>query len=324
MCSCINILGDNGFFGRNMDLDHSFNEKVIITPRNYIIKFKKEKQIENHYAFIGIGTIINDYPLYAEASNENGLSIANLNFKNLAKYHPHNKEKKNYAIYEICLLLLSKCKSVKEAKKMLKDVNVLSVPFNENTPLTDLHIMVSDSKESIVIETDDCGFNIYDNDYNVLTNNPNFPYHRYNVSNYMYLDNNEIKNSINPKVHLNKYSLGLSSFGLPGDYSSTSRFVRAFFNKSKVVFPEDNKERIITYFKLLDSVSIIKGCVKTSNGYHYSRYASCFSYNDKSFYYKTYYSNEIVKINMFNKDLSQNKLIAIELREKVEFTEENN
>ena len=31
----------------------------------------------------------------------------------------------NYAIYEICLLLLSKCKSVKEAKKMLKDVNVL-------------------------------------------------------------------------------------------------------------------------------------------------------------------------------------------------------
>ena len=207
---------------------------------------------------------------------------------------------------------------------MLKDVNVLSVSFNENTPLTDLHIMVSDSKESIVIETDDRGFNIYDNVFHVLTNNPNFSYHTYNVSNYMSLDNNEIKNSINPKVNLNKYSLGLSSFGLPGDYSSTSRFVRAFFNKSKVVFPEDNKERIITYFKLLDSVSIIKGCVKTSNGYHYSRYASCFSYNDKSFYYKTYYSNEIVKINMFNKDLSQNKLIAIELREKVEFTEENN
>jgi choloylglycine hydrolase len=165
---------------------------------------------------------------------------------------------------------------------------------------------------------------IIDNPFNVLTNNPPFLFHKHNICNYMQLHNDDPFNNLNKTIDLKPYSYGLGAFNLPGDFSSSSRFVRAFFNKSKVVFPEDNKERIITYFKLLDSVSIIKGCVKTSNGYHYSRYASCFSYNDKSFYYKTYYSNEIVKINMFNKDLSQNELMAIELRGKVEFTEENN
>ena len=40
-----------------MDLDYSFNEKIISIPKNYLIKLKKEKEIKSHYSFIGIGTI---------------------------------------------------------------------------------------------------------------------------------------------------------------------------------------------------------------------------------------------------------------------------
>ena len=68
LCTCINIAGKNSYFGRNLDLDYSFNERLIITPRNYKINFKFQESIVNHYSFIGIGTIIDDYPLYAEAS----------------------------------------------------------------------------------------------------------------------------------------------------------------------------------------------------------------------------------------------------------------
>ena len=46
-----------------MDLDYSFNEKAIIIPRNYKINFKKTKSITSHFAIIGIGTIVDDYPL---------------------------------------------------------------------------------------------------------------------------------------------------------------------------------------------------------------------------------------------------------------------
>jgi len=324
MCTCINITGRSGFFGRTLDLDYSFNEKVIITPRNYIIDFKCEKSIFSHYAIVGIGTIVENFPLYAEASNEHGLSIAYLNFNGFARYNEIKKDKLNLAVYEVGLFFLSKYKNVDQIKNEIEKINIINIPYNDKTSLTDLHIMIADNKESIVIEQTSYGLKVYENKYNVLTNNPEFSFHENNLSRYMGLSNLSPTNNIDKCIDFNVYSLGFGAMGLPGDYSSPSRFVRAFFNKSKVVFPEDNKERIITYFKLLDSVSIIKGCVKTSNGYHYSRYASCFSYNDKSFYYKTYYSNEIVKINMFNKDLSQNKLIAIELRGKAEFTEENN
>ena len=35
MCTCITYLNNDFYFGRNLDLDYSFNESVTITPRNY-------------------------------------------------------------------------------------------------------------------------------------------------------------------------------------------------------------------------------------------------------------------------------------------------
>ena len=46
-----------------MDLDYSFNELALIIPRNFKIKFNKTNSIDNHFAIIGIGTIIHNYPL---------------------------------------------------------------------------------------------------------------------------------------------------------------------------------------------------------------------------------------------------------------------
>ena len=44
-----------------------------------------------HYAIIGMATVASDYPLYYEATNEKGLSMAGLNFPENADYKPFNK-----------------------------------------------------------------------------------------------------------------------------------------------------------------------------------------------------------------------------------------
>ena len=139
----------------------------------------------------------------------------------------------------------------------------------------------------------------------------------------MGLSNLSPTNNINKCVDFNIYSLGLGGIGLPGDYSSPSRFVRAFFNKSNTIFDDDEKKDVYTFFKLLDSVSIIKGLVKVKDSYHYTIYSSCFSYQSKVFYYKKYNSNKIYKIDMLKKDLTQKKLIEMNLNESIEFTEQN-
>ena len=319
MCTCINVIGKKGIFGRNLDLSYSFKEKVIITPQNYQIKFKHEKEINKHFAFVGIGTVIDNYPLYAEASNEYGLSIANLNFSKLAKYNNYKDGKVNLAIYELPLYVLAKYKSVKEVKEDINSLNLINESFNENVNLTDLHVMIADKNESIVIEQTKEGLKVFENKYHILTNNPFFDYHEYNLANYAYLFNK--KNNIYEDLNFKEYSLGLSSFNLPGDGSSSSRFVRGYFNKTKIKFTENEDENVVLFFKLLDSVSILKGCIKTLNGYHYTKYSSCFSYNSKKFYYKRYLSNCIYQIDMFNQDLSQKKLIEIDMKEDIEFLE---
>jgi choloylglycine hydrolase len=41
----------------------------------------------DHYAMVGVATVIDNYPLYYDAANEHGLCIAGLNFPGNACYH---------------------------------------------------------------------------------------------------------------------------------------------------------------------------------------------------------------------------------------------
>ena len=78
MCTCIKYKTKDNYFGRNLDLEYRFNEKVVITPRNYEFKLKNGSVINTKYSIIGMATVSGDYPLYAEASNEKGHSITKI------------------------------------------------------------------------------------------------------------------------------------------------------------------------------------------------------------------------------------------------------
>ena len=64
------------YFGRTLDVKGSYDEVITITPRYYTFVFKEVNHMKSHYAMIGIAKIIDDYPLYFDATNEKGLSMA--------------------------------------------------------------------------------------------------------------------------------------------------------------------------------------------------------------------------------------------------------
>ena len=108
MCTGLRYMNDSFYFGRNLDLDYTFGQSIVITPKNYEIKFKHEKSITNHYAFIGVAVVVEDYPLYADAINEAGLGIANLNFPHFAEYATEVQEGQlNLAPYELMFYALA-------------------------------------------------------------------------------------------------------------------------------------------------------------------------------------------------------------------------
>ena len=80
MCTAVSFLTKDHYFGRNLDLEYSYHETVTIMPRNFPIKFSKMGTLKEHYAMIGMAFVANNYPLYYDATNEKGLSMAGLNF----------------------------------------------------------------------------------------------------------------------------------------------------------------------------------------------------------------------------------------------------
>lgn len=314
MCTCINVLmNNNTLFGRNMDLDYSFNEKIIITPRKYNIKYKKVSENNKHYAILGIGTVIENYPLYADAINEYGLGISMLNFPDLCCYYDVDNKKNNIAPYELPLYLLSKCKSLKEVKNIIKDINIVNIDFSNLVPVAPLHFMISDSTGSIVIECRSDKMHIYNNKYNVLTNNPSFDYHCFNLANYMHLHNDTPHNNINSNLDIYPYSYGLGAYSLPGDFSSTSRFIKAFFVKEFMTLNNEENYNINQFFKCLESVRMVKGVVRAKYGFEYTRYTSCYNLNSLTLSYKTYDNDIIKKVSLNSYDLNNDTLINIDL-----------
>ncbi|WP_143345523.1 linear amide C-N hydrolase, partial [Enterococcus faecalis] len=155
----------------------SYNEVVTITPRNYKFSFREVGNLDHHFAIIGIAAGIADYPLYYDAINEKGLGMAGLNFSGYADYKKIEEGKENVSPFEFIPWVLGQCSTVDEAKKLLKNLNLVNINFSDELPLSPLHWLLADKEQSIVVESTKEGLRVFDNPVGVLTNNPTFDYH---------------------------------------------------------------------------------------------------------------------------------------------------
>ena len=86
MCTAITYKTTDAYFGRTLDIECSYGEQVIVTPRNFELAFRHTGVPKSHYAIIGMGTVRDGYPLYYDAANEHGLGMAGLRFADNACY----------------------------------------------------------------------------------------------------------------------------------------------------------------------------------------------------------------------------------------------
>ena len=308
MCTAICYRKNASYFGRNFDFDIGYGERVVITPRNYAIKMRCEKDITSHYAMIGMACVVDDFPLYFEATNEKGLSMAGLNFPENAVYYDFAEGKYNVTPFELVPWILAQCSCIDEAKALLGKINLVNVDFSEQLPLSPLHWMISDNKFSLVVEPLKDGLKIYDDPFDVLTNNPPFEYHYTNVSNYMGLCIGHATSQFRESIPMKNYSLGMGALGLPGDFSSTSRFISALFVKENSVSEDNEASNVNQFFHILNAVAMPKGCVLATEDFEYTLYSSCCNADRGIYYYTTYNNLEITAVNMHDVDLSSANL----------------
>ena len=287
MCTAATYKTDGFYFGRTLDYEFSYGDEIVVTPRRFPLAFSGGKALSEHFALLGMAHVADGYPLYYDAMNEKGLCMAGLNFVGNAAYAAPRGDEGDVAQFEFIPWVLAQCASVSEARVLLGKTNLTGTPFSAALPAAQLHWLLADKDECVTIESTADGLHVYDNPAGVLTNNP-----------------------FAPALDLRSYSRGMGALGLPGDLSSSSRFVRVAFTRANAVSGSSETESVSQFFHILGAVEQVRGCCEVAPGKHeITLYTSCCSAQRGIYYYTTYENRRISAVDMHRCNLDAAALV---------------
>jgi len=287
MCTAVCMRKKDSYFGRTLDVAFTYNEQITVMPRNFSLEFRHSMPLKSHYAMIGTAYVAGRYPLYYDATNECGLSMAGLKYGEQTTYCEQKPGFENVASFELIPKILGNCKNLNDARALLKNINVTNESYSDELKATPLHWIISDKEASIVLEPAKNGIRIYDNPAEILTNAPEFGVHLGNYERYVV---SETPANI---VRM-----------IPGDSSSESRFIRTAYNLRNSVCQDSENECVGLFFHILDGVKKIKGCGTGRNQkYDITAYSSCCNINKGIYYYRTYTNSRICAVDMMSENL---------------------
>ena len=314
MCTGVRFADAAGnlYFGRNLDWCESYGEGVVITPRGASIPTQFLGSLSPEHACVGMGIVVGGVPCYFDCANEAGLAIAGLNFPGYAQFaEAPEKGAVNVAAYEFPLWVAASFSTVAEVRKALKDVVIVAKAPSEGYGVAQLHWLVGDGKESIVIECQADGMHVYDDGLDVLTNQPTFGFHMENLRNYMCVGNEMAEPATWGKASLSAWGAGVSMHGIPGDVSSPSRFVRVAYANTHYPQQEGEAANVSRLFHTLGSVQMVDGMAKMGNGqFERTLFTSGYSSKTNTYYMNTYDDPAIRSYAMADFDMDSSELIT--------------
>ena len=135
----------------------------------------------------------------------------------------------------------------------------------------------------------------------MLTNNPTYDWHVKNLDNYVGMSPVNRKEVTVGSQTLRPFGQGTGMFGLPGDHSSPSRFVRAVAFANTSLPAAKASDAIFKAFHILNAFDIPKGSVRESQDgslNDYTIWTSAVDTKNAVYYYKTYASQSVESINV--------------------------
>lgn len=324
-CSSItwDTLDNKHLLGRTYDQSGNLDGNgIAVVPRNFKMNTapcKNSRFLYTRYSYTGMAVMGLDTPIMVDGINEKGLMGALLYYPGYAVYNTKLKEE-NINLHPAFLTsyLLGQCNGVEEAVEHLSRIALTNEKiFGQEMPV---HYIFSDSTgEAVIIEPESRGLAIYRDTIGVLANSPDYMWHKTNLRNYV-----PVANLVTPPHKmLNSVISGFGDtsgggFGLPGDYSSPSRFVRTAFIKNFAVKGNNEIDGITKMFKNFSSVDIPEGILKPYPGYEYYEQTLCTSAmcSESLTYYFSTSSNRRISAVCLEKEKNNPKIKYYGLQEK--------
>jgi len=325
-CTGIRLTAQDGsiVYGRTLEFPVSLDASLIMVPRSFEYigttapDAQNGKKWSTKYAFTGMGAY--DLPHVIDGMNEKGLAVGLFYFPNFAHYPAPTEQNKDQVIgpWELGTYLLSQYATVDEVREGINSVTVAPVVLQQFGFVLPVHYVVHDATgKSIVIEYVNGETIIHDNPLGVVTNAPTFDWHMTNLSNY----NNISITNVPPLQLSGTKIIGLSQGtglqGLPGDFTSPSRFVRAVTFSQSAVPSANGPEGVLQVFHILNQFDIPKGAVRdTVNNQttiEYTPWTTVSDLKNKQFHYRTYENQQVRRMDLLQMELDGKEVLRFPL-----------
>ncbi|WP_043638056.1 linear amide C-N hydrolase [Desulfovibrio sp. TomC] len=273
-CTSVRIKTTDGmvFYARTMEGEWTLQTVLGVVPQGTAYQgtlpdgTSNGLKWKNKYAFVGMFDF--GMPLASDGMNEKGLVVGQLFLPGYAAYESYESSEadKTVAQFEYGTWLLSNFSSVAEVRKNYRNVRVCQGPTNTAGPLP-LHYVVHDpSGDCVVIEYTAGKVTIYDNPLGVMTNSPTFDWMLTNLDNYINLSVMNTPQKELTGLTLKQFGQGSGLYGLPGDYSPPSRFVRMVTLAQAALPATGAPQGLNQAITILDNVDIPIGAVRGWEG----------------------------------------------------------
>lgn len=316
MCTALAKPFTDCYFGRTLDYDRLYPFQPLMTQRHFRHDFRHIDAPESSYAILGMGMPADGVPLFFDGVNEKGIFAAGLLFEGNAVYRKPLAGMDNIPSFALIPWILGHCASLQEVRTALTRIHITDTPFRKDLPPSPLHWFLSDGKASLTVEPLADGLQIHDNPVGVLTNNPPFPLQMFHLSGFMGVSPYPPENRFSADISFVPYSRGMGAVGLPGDWTSASRFVRGAFVRHNGLSGSSEEENVGQIFHMLNTVEQVKGCIRLEEGgIPYTQYASCVNGSRGVYYYSTYHNRRITAVDMGAEELDGERMIVFPLME---------
>ena len=279
-CTSFLLKGSDGGFvyGRTMEFGLALKSQLTVIPRNLPVpgvgvdnKPGSGLNWTTKYAVAGMNGL--GMPVLVDGMNEKGLLGGLLNAPNTAVYQVVSPadSAKSIASIQMLMYALTNFATVDEVKEGFKKIyvnrSIIPAYHNSSAPV---RMTLHDAKgKSIVIEYLKGELVITDNPTGVMTNDPAFRDQLNNIGNYANLTNVEKAPMVINGASFVPPSSGSGLHGLPGDYLSPSRFIRALFLTKSAPTNYSTAQQTNTAWHILGSFDIPPGAISlpASNAY---------------------------------------------------------
>ncbi len=262
-CTGITLRSANGDVVTSRTVDWSkskYESQYVVVPRGHLLQAyatsaEKGMSETSRYGFVGLTAGAPE--IIVDGINEAHLCAELFFFPGYGRYPEFIPSQASITVGDLQLvsMILGTCSNLDDVVKFINASRIShSVPGGETAHW---RFTQADGRQ-VILEIIDGNARFYDS-IGVLANSPSYDWHLTNLNNYINLHPGISAPHRLDGVELQSFSNGTGMLGLPGDFSSPSRFVRAAMLQGTARLQATPYATVMQSFQILNNLDVPQG-----------------------------------------------------------------